>query len=51
MNYEKKDIKYKFITFLIPSIKFHRYANDEIAAFDSAEDFSLYSGDERSRAT
>ena len=28
VNYPGKDIKYKFTTFLIPSIKFHRYAID-----------------------
>ena len=35
VNYPGKDINYTFTTFLIPSIKFHRYANDEIAAFSS----------------
>ena len=35
VNYPGKDINYTFTTFLVPSIKFHRYANDEIAAFNS----------------
>ena len=35
VNYPGKDINYTFATFLVPSIKFHRYANDEIAAFNS----------------
>ena len=35
VNYPGKDINYKFTTFLIPSIKFHRYAIDEIASFNS----------------
>ena len=35
VNYQGKDINYKFTTFLIPSIKFHRYAIDEIASFNS----------------
>ena len=35
VNYPGKDIKYKFTTFLIPSLKFHRYAIDEIASFNS----------------
>ena len=35
VNYPSKDIEYTFTTFLIPSIKFHRYANDEIASFSS----------------
>ena len=35
VNYERKDINYTFTTFLVPSIKFHRYAVDEIASFSS----------------
>ena len=35
VNYQGKDINYKFITFLVPSIKFHRYALDEIVSFNS----------------
>ena len=46
VNYEGKDINYTFTTFLIPSIKFHRYANDEIAAFSSI--FLKYLTNERS---
>ena len=35
VNYPAKDILYSFITFLVPSLKFHRYAVDEIASFNS----------------
>lgn len=35
VNYQSKDIEYTFTTFLIPSIKFHRYAIDEIVSFNS----------------
>ena len=35
VNYQGKDINYKFTTFLIPSIKFHRYTVDEIVSFNS----------------
>ena len=35
VNYQGKDINYKFTTFLVPSMKFHRYAVDEIASFNS----------------
>jgi hypothetical protein len=35
VNYERKDINYTFTTFLVPSIKFHRYAVDEISSFSS----------------
>ena len=35
VNYQGKDISYTFTTFLVPSLKFHRYAVDEIASFSS----------------
>ena len=35
VNYPAKDISYSFTTFLVPSLKFHRYAVDEIASFNS----------------
>ena len=47
VNYQNKDIKYKLITFLIPSIKFHRYAIDEIASFSST--FLKYLINEKSK--
>ena len=34
-NLESKDIHYTFTTFLVPTIKFHRYSNDEIISFSS----------------
>ena len=34
-NYPGKDISYTFTTFLVPSIKFHRFSVDEIASFSS----------------
>ena len=34
-NLEAKGIKYTFTTFLVPTIKFHRYSNDEIVSFSS----------------
>ena len=34
-NLESKDIKYTFTTFLVPSLKLHRYSNDEIVSFSS----------------
>ena len=34
-NLESKDIKYTFTTFLVPSVKLHRYANDELVSFSS----------------
>ena len=35
VNYQGKDIKYTFNTFIVPSLKFHRYSVDEIASFNS----------------
>ena len=35
VNYQSKDISFTFTTFLVPSLKFHRYANDEITSFSS----------------
>ena len=46
VNYASKDINYKFTTFLVPSIKFHRYAIDEIASFNST--FLKYLANEKS---
>ena len=34
-NLQAKDISYTFTTFLVPTIKFHRYSNDEIVSFSS----------------
>ena len=34
-NLESKDIKYTFTTFLVPSVKLHRYSNDELVSFNS----------------
>ena len=34
-NLESKDIKYTFTTFLVPSVKLHRYSNDELVSFSS----------------
>ena len=34
-NLEAKGITYTFTTFLVPTIKFHRYSNDEIVSFSS----------------
>jgi hypothetical protein len=46
VNYQSKDIGYKLNCFLIPSIKFHRYAADEIASFSST--FLKYLTNEKS---
>ena len=46
VNYERKDINYTFTTFLVPSIKFHRYAVDEISSFSSI--FMKYLTNEKS---
>jgi D-Tyr-tRNAtyr deacylase len=35
VNYPSKDINFTLTTFLVPSLKFHRYANDEITSFSS----------------
>ena len=45
-NLESKDIHYTFTTFLVPAIKFHRYANDEIISFSSI--FLKYLANEKS---
>ena len=46
VNYQSKDITYKLNCFLIPSIKFHRYAADEIVSFSST--FLKYLTNEKS---
>ena len=46
VNYQSKDILYTFTTFLIPSIKLHRYSVDEIASFNST--FLKYLANEKS---
>jgi len=45
-NLESKDIHYTFTTFLVPTIKFHRYSNDEIVSFSSI--FLKYLANEKS---
>ena len=35
LNLQSKDIEYTFTTFLVPSLKFHRFQNDEIVSFSS----------------
>lgn len=46
VNYPSKDITFTFTTFLVPSLKFHRYANDEITSFSST--FLKYLTNEKS---
>ena len=46
VNYQGKDIKYTFNTFIVPSLKFHRYTVDEIASFNSI--FLKYLANEKS---
>ena len=46
VNYPSKDINFTLTTFLVPSLKFHRYANDEITSFSST--FLKYLTNEKS---
>jgi len=46
VNYPSKDINFTFTTFLVPSLKFHRYADDEITSFSST--FLKYLTNEKS---